>query len=397
MSTGSAHHSAVAFDQNSSIRITGRVAQFIWRSPHMSIGLEVENAAGDVELWRIEGGSVQAMVRQGFDRTTVAEGDEITVKIHPMKSGRPGGLLQGLIAADGSAFMMDTSEAPVAEVAESQQIPSLIPYEPPQSGETWQIREKKTRPAQLPIRSAGRGAGDSASTGLMAGALDPENLARERPEPPFDLTGVWQFRGEDQWRANYGSYEFKPEPEFTEKGQAFYDAYQAAAAKGERYIEPTAQCYPAGMPRIMTRYGTLMMLQYPTAIFMVSRLNNEYRVVFLDGRERTPERYRDANWGGESLGYWDEGALVIETEGFTNENHLIQAGVITGDQLKIIERVTMLNDGNTLMTEYTFIDPEHWVGEWKHIKFRDRVLRSDIREANCLYEDNLALPGLSPG
>jgi hypothetical protein len=363
----------------------------------MSIGLEVENAAGDVELWRIEGGSVQAMVRQGFDRTTVAEGDEITVKIHPMKSGRPGGLLQGLIAADGSAFMMDTSEAPVAEVAESQQIPSLIPYEPPQSGETWQIREKKTRPAQLPIRSAGRGAGDSASTGLMAGALDPENLARERPEPPFDLTGVWQFRGEDQWRANYGSYEFKPEPEFTEKGQAFYDAYQAAAAKGERYIEPTAQCYPAGMPRIMTRYGTLMMLQYPTAIFMVSRLNNEYRVVFLDGRERTPERYRDANWGGESLGYWDEGALVIETEGFTNENHLIQAGVITGDQLKIIERVTMLNDGNTLMTEYTFIDPEHWVGEWKHIKFRDRVLRSDIREANCLYEDNLALPGLSPG
>ena len=28
------------------------------------------------------------------------------------------------------------------------------------------------------------------------------------------------------------------------------------------------------------------------------------------------------------------------------------------------------------------------------VKFRDRVLRSDIREANCLSEDNDALPGL---
>jgi hypothetical protein len=29
------------------------------------------------------------------------------------------------------------------------------------------------------------------------------------------------------------------------------------------------------------------------------------------------------------------------------------------------------------------------------VKFRDRVLRSDVREANCIYEDNFALPGMS--
>jgi hypothetical protein len=397
MNHAAAHHSAVAFDQSSSIFVTGEVTQVIWRSPHMSIGLEVENDQGEVETWKIEGGSVQSMVRQGFDRSSLAEGDEVTVNIHPMKNGTAGGLLLGLIAADGSTFGTISLDGLPANEAEPQQIPSLTAYVSPPPGETWESRERKTRPARLPIVSDGGGAGDSPSTGLMLGALDPENLAKERPEPPFDLTGVWQFRGEDEWRANYGSYEFKPEPKFTEKGQAFYDAYQEAAAKGERYIEPTAQCYPAGMPRLMTRYGSLMMLQYPTAIFMVSRLNNEYRVVYLDGRERVQDNYRDANWGGESLGYWDGDALVIETEGFTAENHLIQAGVVTGSQLKITERITMLNDGNTLMTEYTFVDPEHWIGEWKHIKFRDRVLRSDIKEANCLHEDNLALPGLSPG
>lgn len=54
----------------------------------------------------------------------------------------------------------------------------------------------------------------------------------------------------------------------------------------------------------------------------------------------------------------------------------------------------MINDGNTLVMDFTFEDPERWVGEWKHVKFRDRVLRSDVREANCIPADNLALPGL---
>ena len=387
-----AHHSAVAFDQTTTTRVAGTVSQFTWRSPHMSITLEVADGSDGTETWLIEGGSVQSMVQEGFDRNTVSPGDEITVRIHPMKDGTPGGQLQGMISADGRSFGMEE-----VIIAARQQIPSLTPFVPPPQGETWQERERNTRPAQLPIVSQGQGLGDSTATGAMPGALDPENLARERPDPPFDLTGVWQYRGEDEWRANYGSYEFKPEPEFTEKGQAFYDAYLEAAARGERYADPTAQCYPAGLPRMMTRYGSLMMLQYPTAIFMVSRLNNEYRVIFLDGRGRVPENYRDNNWGGESLGYWDGDALVVETEGFTDENHMIQAGVITGSQLKITERITMLNDGSTLKTEFTFVDPEHWVGEWRHTKFRDRVLRSDIREANCLFEDNLALPGLAPG
>ncbi|MCY4608763.1 MAG: hypothetical protein OXD40_09220, partial [bacterium] len=148
------------------------------------------------------------------------------------------------------------------------------------------------------------------------------------------------------------------------------------------------------MPRFMTRYGSLMMLQYPTAIFMVSRLNNDYRVIYLDGRERLPEGQLDRNWHGESLGHWEGDTLVVETTGFIGENHLMQAGVLAGTQLKIVERYRMINDGNTLAIEFTFTDPEHWEGEWTHMKFRDRVLRSDVREANCIYTDNQILPGM---
>jgi len=263
-------------------------------------------------------------------------------------------------------------------------------FPPPTPGEDWQTLEGRTRPATLPLVS---------DTGLEVGpgALDPEHLAAPRATPPFDLTGVWafrRFRGDDL--EVHGDFNFMPLPNFTAKGQAFYDEYRRFTDAGRRHLEPTAFCHPAGMPRLQTRVGSLMMLQFPTAIYMVSRLNNEYRTIYLDGRPRIDSSIREPNYLGESMGHWEGDALVIDTEGFIGENHLMQVGVIAGEQLRINERITMINEGNTLMFEYTFVDPEHWEGEWKHVRFHDRILRSDIKEANCLFEDNMALPGMTP-
>ena len=385
-----AHHSTVVFDVSKTIQKTGTVTRFVLRNPHLIINMEVIDEQGETELWRMEGQNIAAMQSMGFDRTTIKTGDEITVRMRPLKTEKPGGLVLGLIADDGSAYNMDIPEGE----EETLVYPALMTWVPAPAGETWQIREQKTRPDALPIVSQGLSAGDSQATGRMAGALDPENLLKDRPPAPFDLTGVWQFRGEDEWRANYGSFEFKPTPELTPKAQAYHEAYIEASNKGERFGDPTALCYPPGMPRYMTRYGAMMMMQYPTAIFMVSRLNNDYRVIFLDGRERLPEDNIDRNWHGESLGHWEGDTLVVETTGFIGVNHLMQAGILSGEQLKIVEHISVINDGNTLVSEYTFTDPEHWVGEWKHVKFRDKTLRSDVREANCIYEDNFALPGM---
>ena len=391
-----AHHAATVFDRKESIQKTGEVVQFIYRNPHLIINMEVATDSGGPELWKIEGQSIAALRQKGFVRSTVSVGDVITVRMRPLKSGEPGGLLQGLIDADGKAYSMDGSAVTPQEDAttgERLAAPALVEYVAPPEGDDWRQREERTRPPQLPIVSMGLSAGDDGSTGKLPGALDPDNLNKERPSAAFDLTGVWQFRGEDQYRANYGSYEFKPTPPLTASAQAYYEQHLEIARTGSRGNDPAIQCYPVGMPRLMTRYGSLMMLQYPTAIYMVSRLSNEYRVVFLDGRERTPENDRDRNWGGESIGRWEGDTLVIETEGFVGENHFVQAGIRASKQFRIVERYRMLNDGNTLAMEFEMTDPENWEGVWRHTKFRDRVLRSDVREANCIYTDNLALPG----
>jgi hypothetical protein len=380
-----AHHSGVAFDTSKTVQVSGTVTRFVWRNPHMAINMEVVNDEGETELWKIEGPGTTAVSNMGLNKQLINIGDQLTVVAHPLKSGNVGGLMQTLTLADGSSF--GVSQEYQAVPARQRVIPALLEWEPPPEGETWQEREEKTRPDKLPL--VGRNARQTGP-----GALDPDNLARTRPSAPFDVTGTWEFRGEDDYRPMYGWYEFKPHPEFTEKGKATYAEFLTYVQAGKRYLEPTAECYPAGMPRLMTRYGPLMMLQHPTAIFILSRLNNEYRVIWLDGREREPEEHRDANWNGESIGHWEGETLVVETMGFTDEHHLIQQGVFTGDQLKITERITMLNDGNTVKLEFIMTDPEHWVGEWRHIKFRDRILRADVREATCIIADKDLLPGM---
>ena len=82
-----AHHSAVAFDPDSSVEVRGKVTQFIWRSPHLSINMDVTNDDGTIVLWKIEGQSIATMVAAGFDRTVMAEGDVITARVHPMRNG----------------------------------------------------------------------------------------------------------------------------------------------------------------------------------------------------------------------------------------------------------------------------------------------------------------------
>src|SRR5690554_844545 len=61
--------------------------------------------------------------------------------------------------------------------------------------------------------------------------LAPENLAKERPAAPFDLTGTWQheFTGPDSWRFVPQSFELTPE------AQRHYDAGQRAAREGKLY------------------------------------------------------------------------------------------------------------------------------------------------------------------
>ena len=216
------------------------------------------------------------------------------------------------------------------------------------------------------------------------GALAPENLAKPRPAPPFDLTGTWFV----DLNATPASWRFGPPyPEFTAAAQVHIDASRKATEEGKVYRDDIGQCWPAGMPLIMTRVWPIAMVQVPTAIYMISGFMNSLRVVYTDGREHTPEDIVIRTFNGESIGHWEGEYLVVDTKYFVGDHHWMDQGGLSipaGEQLHIVERIRLNKETDQLEIEYTMTDPENWVGEWKNMKYFNRVIDEDIAEVECL-------------
>jgi hypothetical protein len=222
--------------------------------------------------------------------------------------------------------------------------------------------------------------------GRQLSALAPANLAKPRPKPPFEVTGNWFIdvsTNPEAWR--FGP----PYPKLTPAAQTHWDAAKKYTAEGKVYRDDIGQCWPAGLPLIMTRYWPMAMVQIPTAIYMISGFMNSVRIVYLDGRKHTDLDIIVRTYNGESIGTWEGDTLVVDTIGFRGDHHWMDQGGVAipaGEQLHIVERFRMV--GNQLEIEYTMTDPEHWEGEWKSTKRFNRVIDEDIQEVSCLPDLN---------
>ena len=84
-----AHHSfAAQYDADKPVTLTGIVTLVEWTNPHARFYVDVEDENGNVINWNLELASPNILVRNGWTRTFVEPGDEVTV--------------EGTLARDGS-------------------------------------------------------------------------------------------------------------------------------------------------------------------------------------------------------------------------------------------------------------------------------------------------------
>ncbi len=229
------------------------------------------------------------------------------------------------------------------------------------------------------------------NSGTALGALSPENFAKKRPAAAFDLTGTWQheLRGPQSWKFVPDKFELTPE------AQVHYDAGVKALAEGKVYRDDIGQCWPAGMPLIMTRVWPFAVLQVPTAIYMISGFMNSLRIIYLDGRPHSDPDIVVPSFNGESIGHWDGDALVVDTKYFPGHHHWLDQGgasIPASDQLHIVERMRLIENRETLEIEYTLTDPKSWKGDWHFTKRFNRLHDTDITEVECTPDINQNLP-----
>ena len=92
-----AHHSFAMFDQKKIMTVEGTVTTFQWTNPHAFIELDTPTG----KHWSLELNSPNNLKRQGWTRAALKPGDKITLRMSPLRNGKPGGLFLDLTRADG--------------------------------------------------------------------------------------------------------------------------------------------------------------------------------------------------------------------------------------------------------------------------------------------------------
>jgi hypothetical protein len=191
--------------------------------------------------------------------------------------------------------------------------------------------------------------------GEMAGELTPpldapagtwhakRHIVEAAPQPPqpVDFTGVWSRTSSGLARVTL---------DYTPAAQALVDAYH--------YLDdPALRCVSPGLVRISGWPYPLEIVQNAEQLTILYESFHEVRRIFLDGRgypEDLPHRSM-----GYSLGRWDGSTLVVETK-MLAAAYVDLAGQPLSTQARVVERMYLTDDGQTLRSELTVHDPQNY-------------------------------------
>lgn len=99
-----AHHSFAMFDKDIDTTMTGVINKFAWKNPHVFVIVDSKNEQGENVRYTLEASSPNLLSHSGWNRKTLEKGQKVSFMFHPLKNGKPGGMLMTITLPSGKVM-----------------------------------------------------------------------------------------------------------------------------------------------------------------------------------------------------------------------------------------------------------------------------------------------------
>jgi hypothetical protein len=232
--------------------------------------------------------------------------------------------------------------------------------------------------APVPDFSSNQAAWIATSNDFIASAQGPKPVGSDPAHPyvPNNARRQATFRIADLANPN-----LKPWAK-----EAMRKSNEAVLAGGIAFT-PRSSCRPAGVPAFMLFIvEPIFIVQAKTEVLMIYSGDQQVRRIYLDVPHSAAPK---PSWYGESVGRYEDGALVIDTVGFNDKTFVDNYRTPHTDKLHVVERWKLIDDGKVLQVEVTVDDPGTFEAPWSGIQ-RYRRVQATLSEQVCA-ENNTAL------
>jgi hypothetical protein len=207
---------------------------------------------------------------------------------------------------------------------------------------------------------------------------DPGLRQRDVPAEVPNISGMWQVRGYDRYiRPADGS-----EPPWQDWNSQSFEERAAAEAAGTPLYDPTASCYPSGIPRIIAAPYPVEIVQTPETTVFLYETQHLFRVIYMN---QTHPANIEPTAMGHAVGHWEGDTLVVDSLGFIDTTQIDEQGSKHSDAMHVVERIRKLENGS-LEVLFTIDDPKAFTKPWTSRRVWE--WRPDVRFYEYVCEEN---------
>ena len=150
--------------------------------------------------------------------------------------------------------------------------------------------------------------------------------------------------------------------------------------------DPWKMCQPVGPFRMMAaEQAKIELVQVNAMIVMLFEdlSHGMMRTIYL---KRGHPAQLEPTWLGDSVGRWENGALVVDTIGFNDKTWLNEEGAQHSSELHLVERIRPVLDGQYLEIKMTAEDPKTLVKPYSYTRYYQK-LDTEVMDDVCQDEN----------